>query len=67
MGLLLIALIVVLVGSASVIVSIVHRRRHEAKRQEDLAQRAAKTAVGLAVERLRGDDDEWHQQAHSHS
>lgn len=49
MGLLLLALGILLVGSAAVIIALGHRRRELAKRDERLVKRAALEAVNLTV------------------
>lgn len=55
MGLLLVALALLFVGSGAVIAAIVHRRKELAKRDEDLAKRAAYEAVKLSVSVIRGE------------
>lgn len=55
MGLLLLALAVLIVGSIAVIIALVHRRRELAKRDERLLKRATQETVDLTVRVIKGE------------
>lgn len=55
MGLLLLALAVLIVGSIAVIIALVHRRRELARRDERLLKRATQETVDLTVRVIKGE------------